>query len=55
MGYGNVGGAYCGSGGNVGGAYDRYDRCNNSKEFVLLVVLFILLIIVGTAFLKDRY
>ncbi|MBM7610701.1 uncharacterized protein (TIGR01732 family) [Lysinibacillus composti] len=52
MGYGNVGGAYCGNGGNVGGAYDR---CNNSKEFVLLVVLFILLIIVGTAFMKDRY
>ncbi|HWL24631.1 MAG TPA: YjcZ family sporulation protein [Ureibacillus sp.] len=45
MGYGNVGGSYdCN---NVGGSYD-----NNNKDFVLIVVLFILLIIVGASFMK---
>lgn len=34
---------------NVGGAYDRKD---NKKDFVLIVVLFILLIIVGAEFSK---
>ncbi|MFP3917037.1 YjcZ family sporulation protein [Lysinibacillus telephonicus] len=34
----------------VGGAYDRKDN-----NFALIVVLFILLIIVGTAFMKDSY
>ncbi|SOC41555.1 YjcZ family sporulation protein [Ureibacillus acetophenoni] len=37
---------------NVGGIFDRND---NKKEFVLLVVLFILLIIVGASFMKDKY
>lgn len=37
---------------NVGGIYDCRD---NKKEFVLIVVLFILLIIVGATFMKDRY
>ncbi|MFJ8236264.1 YjcZ family sporulation protein [Ureibacillus sp. NPDC094379] len=37
---------------NVGGSFDRRD---NKKEFVLIVVLFILLIIVGASFMKDHY
>ncbi|MFY3792098.1 YjcZ family sporulation protein [Ureibacillus sp. MALMAid1270] len=37
---------------NVGGSFDRKD---NKKEFVLIVVLFILLIIVGASFMKDHY
>ena len=37
----------------VQGSFDRNDNKNNG--FALLVVLFILLIIVGTAFMKDRY
>lgn len=49
MGYNNVGGSYDYN--DVGGSYDRRD---NKKEFVLIVVLFILLIIVGTEFLKKR-
>ncbi|RHW31394.1 YjcZ family sporulation protein [Lysinibacillus yapensis] len=35
---------------NVGGTYDR-----KNNEFALIVVLFILLIIVGTAFMKNWY
>ncbi|RHW34018.1 YjcZ family sporulation protein [Lysinibacillus yapensis] len=38
---------------NVGGSYD-YGRKHN-KEFVLIVVLFILLIIVGASFMKHDY
>lgn len=34
----------------VQGSFDRKDN-----KFALLVVLFILLIIVGTAFMNDRY
>ncbi|RHW33957.1 YjcZ family sporulation protein [Lysinibacillus yapensis] len=50
MGYNNVGGSYdCGNVGGVG------DYKNNSKEFVLIVVLFILLIIVGAHFMKNGY
>ncbi|MFJ8234895.1 YjcZ family sporulation protein [Ureibacillus sp. NPDC094379] len=37
---------------NVGGSYDRKD---NKMEFVLLVVLFILLIIVGAHFCMKDY
>jgi uncharacterized protein (TIGR01732 family) len=37
---------------DVAGSYDRKD---NKNEFVLLVVLFILLIIVGATFMKDHY
>ncbi|MFJ8236087.1 YjcZ family sporulation protein [Ureibacillus sp. NPDC094379] len=37
----------------VGGSSD-YGR-HHKNEFALIVVLFILLIIVGTAFMKDRY
>lgn len=52
-GYGNnVGGSYDCS--NVGGAFDSgRKKCN--KEFVLIVVLFILLIIVGATFMKNEY
>ncbi len=52
MGYNNVGGSYdCNN--NVGGTFDRKD---NNKEFVLIVVLFILLIIVGASFMRrDEY
>lgn len=35
---------------NVAGAYDHG---GNNKEFVLIVVLFILLIIVGAHFMKN--
>lgn len=38
--------------GNVGGSYDRKD---NKNDFALIVVLFILLIIVGTSFMKGYY
>ncbi|MGX9135011.1 YjcZ family sporulation protein [Rummeliibacillus sp. JY-2-4R] len=38
----------------VEGSYDS-GRKENKNEFVLIVVLFILLIIVGTAFMKDHY
>lgn len=37
--------------GNVGGSYDRKD---NKMEFVLIVVLFILLIIVGASLMKKH-
>ncbi|SOC43892.1 YjcZ family sporulation protein [Ureibacillus acetophenoni] len=37
--------------GYVQGSFDRKDN----NKFALLVVLFILLIIVGTAFMNDRY
>lgn len=37
---------------NVAGIFDRKD---NNKEFVLIVVLFILLIIVGAHFMKNNY
>jgi uncharacterized protein (TIGR01732 family) len=60
MGYNNVGGSYGCNGGNVGGSYDcnnvgGYGDRNNNKEFVLIVVLFILLIIVGAHFMKKDY
>lgn len=41
---------YCNDNNYVAGAYDRKD---NNKEFVLIVVLFILLIIVGAHFMKK--
>lgn len=40
--------------GNVGGAYDDCGY-GNKNNFALIVVLFILLIIVGTAFMKGFY
>lgn len=40
-----------GYGGNVGGVTEGYGGCNNNS-FALIVVLFILLIIVGTAFMN---
>jgi uncharacterized protein (TIGR01732 family) len=53
MSYGNVGGSYDYCKDNyVAGSYDRKD---NKKEFVLIVVLFILLIIVGASFMKEHY
>lgn len=36
---------------DVGGSFNR----KHNNQFALIVVLFILLIIVGTAFMKDRY
>nr|WP_318246475.1 YjcZ family sporulation protein [Alkalihalobacillus algicola] len=36
----------------VGGASMPYYGCNNGNGFALIVVLFILLIIVGAAFVK---
>ncbi|RTQ94135.1 YjcZ family sporulation protein [Lysinibacillus telephonicus] len=57
----NVGGSYdyCNNYNDVAGSYDycnnvggAYDRKDNKKDFVLIVVLFILLIIIGTEFKK---
>nr|WP_246020327.1 YjcZ family sporulation protein [Lysinibacillus telephonicus] len=52
MSYENVGGSYDKKrDNNVGGAFDRKD---NKNDFALIVVLFILLIIVGTAFFNNK-
>lgn len=53
MGYNYQGGSYdC----NNYGAGGSYGNRNNNQGFVLLVVLFILLIIVGASFMnKDNY
>lgn len=39
---------------SYGGSYD-YGRKDKKDDFALLVVLFVLLIIVGTAFKRDHY
>ena len=53
MGYSYQGGSYGCNNYDVGGSYGSK---NNNQGFVLLVVLFILLIIVGASFMnKDHY
>ncbi|KUF32752.1 MULTISPECIES: YjcZ family sporulation protein [Lysinibacillus] len=63
MGYfGNTGGFNCcyggysqGFGQDYGGGYCMDYGKNNSSTFVLIVVLFILLIIVGATFVQKEY
>ena len=55
MGYNYQGGSYGCNNYDVGGC-GSYGNRNNNQGFVLLVVLFILLIIVGASFMnKDHY
>ena len=39
---------------NYGVSYDGYEKKDNKNSFALIVVLFILLIIVGTQFMEKN-
>lgn len=52
---GSYGGGYGGYGNDYGGSYCMDYGKNNSSPFVLIVVLFILLIIVGATFVDKEY
>lgn len=54
-GYGHGGGYGVGHGNDYGGGYCMDYGKNNSSPFVLIVVLFILLIIVGATFVDKEY